>query len=195
MFTGIIETIGTIERVDEESNNAKLFLNFDPKFFKDLVLGESIAINGICLTLESFDYDVLQFHLSSETISKVAPFKKNQKVNLERSLKLGDRLSGHFVFGHVDGIAKIKNITKQNDCEIWEIETSNDLMKFFAHKGSVSLNGVSLTINSKNDSSFTIHLIPHTIKHTALQFNKINDDINIEIDMLARYVETALSKQ
>ena len=195
MFTGIIETIGTIERVDEESNNAKLFLNFDPKFFKDLVLGESISINGICLTLESFDHDVLQFHLSSETLSKVAPFKKNQKVNLERSLKLGDRLSGHFVFGHVDGIAKIKNITKQNDCEIWEIETSKDLMKFFAHKCSVSLNGVSLTINSKNDSSFNIHLIPHTIKHTTFQFNKINDDINIEIDMLARYVETALSKQ
>ena len=134
MFTGIIETIGTIERVDVESNNAKLLLNFDPIFFKDLVLGESIAINGICLTLESFDHDILQFHLSSETLSKVAPFKKNQKVNLERSLKLGDRLSGHFVFGHVDGIAKIKNITKHNDCEIWEIETSKDLMKFFLIK-------------------------------------------------------------
>ena len=152
MFTGIIESEGTILELTNKGNDIALTISYDQKIFDDIRDGDSISVNGICLTIEQFSKDKLKFHLSMESISKVAKFSLDQKVNLERSLKLNDRISGHFVFGHVDGIALIENIEKLNDCEKWNVKVPSNLNKYIAKKGSISLNGVSLTINSiEND--------------------------------------------
>ena len=119
---------------------------------------------------------------------------QNQKVNLERSLKLNDRISGHFVFGHVDGVASIEKIIKIDDCEQWFIKVPQNLTKYIAKKGSISLNGVSLTINAVKENVLSVNLIPFTLNHTTFQYNKANDYLNIEIDMLARYVESINKK-
>ena len=156
----------------------------------DIQNGESISVNGICLTIEQFSKDMLKFHLSMESISKIAKFRLDQKVNLERSLKLNDRISGHFVFGHVDGVAKVENIIRLDDCEQWVIKVPNNLKKYIAKKGSIALNGVSLTINQVEGNILKVNLIPFTLNHTTFQFNDIGDNLNIEIDMLARYVES-----
>ena len=125
-----------------------------------------------------------------ESISKIAKFTLGQKVNLERSLKLNDRISGHFVFGHVDGIALIKDIQKLNDCEKWDIKVPSNLKKYIAKKGSISLNGTSLTVNTFENDILSVNLIPFTLSHTTFQYNKIGESLNVEIDMLARYVES-----
>ena len=190
MFTGIIESEGTILELTNKGNDIALTISYDQKIFDDIHDGDSISVNGICLTIEQFSKDKLKFHLSMESISKVAKFTLDQKVNLERSLKLNDRISGHFVFGHVDGIALIENIEKLNDCEKWDIKVPSNLNKYIAKKGSISLNGVSLTINSIENDVLSVNLIPYTLSHTTFQYNKIGESLNIEIDMLARYVES-----
>ena len=190
MFTGIIESEGTILELTKKGNDIALTISYDQKIFDDIYDGDSISVNGICLTIEQFSKDKLKFHLSMESISKVAKFTLDQKVNLERSLKLNDRISGHFVFGHVDGIALIENIEKLNDCEKWDIKVPSNLNKYIAKKGSISLNGVSLTINSIENDVLSVNLIPYTLNHTTFQYNKIGESLNIEIDMLARYVES-----
>jgi riboflavin synthase len=167
-----------------------LTISFDKNKFDDINLGDSIAVNGICLTTENIKDNKLSFHLSNESISKIVGFKFNQKVNLERSLKLNDRISGHFVFGHVDGVAKVENIIRLDDCEQWVIKVPNNLKKYIAKKGSIALNGVSLTINQVEGNILRVNLIPFTLNHTTFQFNDIGDNLNIEIDMLARYVES-----
>ena len=190
MFTGIIESEGTILELTKKGNDIALSISYDQKIFDDIHDGDSISVNGICLTIEQFSKDKLKFHLSMESISKVAKFTLDQKVNLERSLKLNDRISGHFVFGHVDGIALIENIEKLNDCEKWDIKVPSNLNKYIAKKGSISLNGVSLSINTIENDVLSVNLIPYTLSHTPFQYNKIGESLNIEIDMLARYVES-----
>jgi len=190
MFTGIIESEGTILELTKKGSDIALTVSYDQKIFDDIHDGDSISVNGICLTIEQFSKDKLKFHLSMESISKIAKFSLDQKVNLERSLKLNDRISGHFVFGHVDGIAVIEDIEKLNDCEKWNIKVPSNLKKYIAKKGSISLNGVSLTVNSIENDLLSVNLIPFTLGHTTFQYNKIGESLNLEIDMLARYVET-----
>jgi riboflavin synthase len=190
MFTGIIELEGTVIDLKSSGEDITLTISFDKNKFDDINLGDSIAVNGICLTTEKIKDNKLSFHLSNESISKIVGFKFNQKVNLERSLKLNDRISGHFVFGHVDGVAKVENIIRLDDCEQWVIKVPNNLKKYIAKKGSIALNGVSLTINQVEGNILRVNLIPFTLNHTTFQFNDIGDNLNIEIDMLARYVES-----
>lgn len=190
MFTGIIESEGTVLDLKSSGEDITLSISFDKNKFDDINLGDSIAVNGICLTTEKIKDNKLSFHLSNESISKIVGFKFNQKVNLERSLKLNDRISGHFVFGHVDGVAKVENIIRLDDCEQWVIKVPNNLKKYIAKKGSIALNGVSLTINQVEGNILKVNLIPFTLNHTTFQFNDIGDNLNIEIDMLARYVES-----
>lgn len=190
MFTGIIESEGTVLDLKSSGEDITLSISFDKNKFDDINLGDSIAVNGICLTTENIKDNKLSFHLSNESISKIVGFKFNQKVNLERSLKLNDRISGHFVFGHVDGVAKVENIIRLDDCEQWVIKVPNNLKKYIAKKGSIALNGVSLTINQVEGNILRVNLIPFTLNHTTFQFNDIGDNLNIEIDMLARYVES-----
>ena len=192
MFNGIIESTGTIQKIDAHGESNRLTIEFDAKKFDDIKLGDSIAVNGICLTLEDTTVHQLIFYTSGETNLKISPFHVGQKVNLERSLILGSRISGHFVFGHIDGVAKLKGITSIDKSEIWELAVPSELSKYFATKGSVAINGVSLTINSVSKSSITINLIPFTIEHTSFKYNQIDDFLNIEVDMLARYVDSTL---
>ena len=190
MFTGIIESEGTILELTKKGNDIALTISYDQKIFDDIKVGDSISVNGICLTIEQFSKEKLKFHISMESISKIAKFTLGQRVNIERSLKLNDRISGHFVFGHVDGIALIKDIQKLNDCEKWDIKVPSNLQKYIAKKGSISLNGTSLTVNTFENDILSVNLIPFTLSHTTFQYNKIGESLNVEIDMLARYVES-----
>jgi len=194
MFNGIIESIGTIQKIDIVGQSNRLYIEFDEKKFNDIKLGDSISVNGICLTIEDIRDKHLIFYTSQETNSKTNKFFCSQKVNLERSLLLGSRISGHFVFGHIDGIAKLIGIQHLDESQIWQFEIPHELLIYFAAKGSVAINGVSLTVNKVLKNSIEINLIPFTLEHTALRFNNIGDLLNIEVDMLARYVHTTLNK-
>ena len=195
MFNGIIESIGTIQKIDIVGQSNRLYIEFDEKKFNDIKLGDSISVNGICLTIEDIRDKHLLFYTSQETNSKTNKFFCSQKVNLERSLLLGTRISGHFVFGHIDGIAKLIGIQYLDESQIWQFEIPHELLIYFAPKGSVAINGVSLTVNKVLKNSIEINLIPFTLEHTALRFNNIGDLLNIEVDMLARYVHTTLNKE
>ena len=195
MFNGIIESIGTIQKIDIVGQSNRLYIEFDEKKFNDIKLGDSISVNGICLTIEDIRDKHLLFYTSQETNSKTNKFFCSQKVNLERSLLLGSRISGHFVFGHIDGIAKLIGIQYLDESQIWQFEIPHELLIYFAPKGSVAINGVSLTVNKVLKNSIEINLIPFTLEHTALRFNNIGDLLNIEVDMLARYVHTTLNKE
>lgn len=195
MFNGIIESIGTIQKIDIVGQSNRLYIEFDEKKFNDIKLGDSISVNGICLTIEDIRDKHLLFYTSQETNSKTNKFFCSQKVNLERSLLLGSRISGHFVFGHIDGIATLIGIQHLDESQIWQFEIPHELLIYFAPKGSVAINGVSLTVNKVLKNSIEINLIPFTLEHTALRFNNIGDLLNIEVDMLARYVHTTLNKE
>ena len=194
MFTGIIESEGTISSLVKKGADTSINILFDKATLDDIKPGDSIAVNGVCLTVEAITNNELSFYLSVESISKIADLKLNQKVNLERSLKINERISGHFVFGHVDGVCTITEIAELDGCQRWLLKAPKELIKYIAKKGSVSLSGVSLTVNSVSDYVFSINLIPFTLSHTTLKYNKAVDKLNIEIDMLARYVESINKK-
>ena len=194
MFTGIIESEGTISSLVKKGADTSINILFDQATLDDIKPGDSIAVNGVCLTVEAITNNELSFYLSVESISKIADLKLNQKVNLERSLKINERISGHFVFGHVDGVCTITEIAELDGCQRWLLKAPKELIKYIAKKGSVSLSGVSLTVNSVSDYVFRINLIPFTLSHTTLKYNKAGDKLNIEIDMLARYVESINKK-
>jgi len=194
MFTGIIESEGTISSLVKKGADTSINILFDQATLDDIKPGDSIAVNGVCLTVEAITNNELSFYLSVESISKIADLKLNQKVNLERSLKINERISGHFVFGHVDGVCTITEIVELDGCQRWLLKAPKELIKYIAKKGSVSLSGVSLTVNSVSDYVFSINLIPFTLSHTTLKYNKAGDKLNIEIDMLARYVESINKK-
>jgi len=194
MFTGIIESVGEITSLSNEHGDFELVIKFKSTAFTDIELGDSISINGICLTVKKYSQNYMHFDLSNETISRISEFKINDAVNLESSLRINSKVSGHFVFGHIDGIAKLIKNEQKNRSEEWTIKPPKKLMKYISEKGSISINGVSLTVNSVQESSFKINLIPYTLEHTAFKNSSVLGDLNIEVDMLARYVETILKK-
>ncbi len=191
MFTGIVQQIGVIKSWNQDSR----FLEIKSDY-KDLILGESISCSGVCLTVSKIVKNLFYCNLSNETIQKTNFKKKNNgdKLNLERSLKIGDDLSGHLVFGHVDGICILKEINNDKDSWILKFEAQKILLKYLTQKCSISIDGISLTVNEVGKDSFKISIIPFTWKHTNLQFAKLGDSFNVEIDMLARYVFRALNK-
>jgi riboflavin synthase len=192
MFTGIIETVEKIKSLNKRGKDFELEVAYNHLVLDDISLGDSISINGICLTVKKFDSKYLQFDISNETIKRTAILKKNQFVNLERSLKFNGKISGHFVSGHIDGVGRILSINKKDSCIEWGIEAPKNLLKFIAEKGSITINGVSLTINTIIKNKFSINLIPFTLKETCFHKFEEGDMVNIEIDMLARYTETLL---
>ena len=194
MFTGIIESVGEITSLSNEHGDFELVIKFKSTAFTDIELGDSISINGICLTVKKYSQNYMHFDLSNETISRISEFKINDAVNLESSLRINSKVSGHFVFGHIDGIAKLIKNEQKNRSEEWTIKPPKKLMKYISEKGSISINGVSLTVNSVQESSFKINLIPYTLQNTAFKNSSALGDLNIEVDMLARYVETILKK-
>jgi riboflavin synthase len=194
MFTGIIESVGQITSLNSNQGDFEIEIKYKSSCLNDVSLGDSISVNGICLTVKKFNKSFIYFDLSNETISRISELRVGEMVNLESSLRVNSKISGHFVFGHIDGIAKLTKIEIKSRSEEWTVKPPKKLMKYISEKGSVSINGVSLTVNSVQESSFIINLIPYTLKHTTLKNFDIGNKMNIEVDMLARYVETILKK-
>ncbi len=191
MFTGIIKKVGVIHSWDLKSRILGIESDFD-----DLVLGESISCSGVCLTVSNFKKNIFFCNLSSETISKtnLETKKEGDKLNLEKSLKIGDDLSGHLVFGHVDGLSTLNDIKNDKDSWILNFSISSKLSKYLTSKCSICIDGISLTVNNVYGENFDISIVPFTWENTNLKFSSIGDKFNIEIDMLARYVFKALNK-
>ena len=188
MFTGIITDLGEIAAIDPAQNfYVRIKTAYD---MADVAMGASIACNGVCLTVMDKGLDWFGVQVSEETRNKTTAknWYKGQKLNLERALRLGDELGGHFVLGHVDGIATLKNITKIDDSWRLEIAAPPDLMPLIAPKGSICLDGISLTVNEVMLDSFHITIIPHTYSCTNLQLLPNNSLMNIEVDPIARYL-------
>ena len=197
MFTGIVSRVGKIESINHP-NDWELSISIikssqldNPFNLDKLIIGASIACSGICLTLKKITDNLLFFDVSDETASKTnfLNWKVGTIINLEKSLKVGDELGGHFVYGHVDTTGKIESIKKINGSYKITFFIKDEFMKYFAPKGSVSIDGVSLTVNEVLSKTFSVNIIPHTWANTSfLNFNE-NTVVNIEIDILARYLE------
>ena len=187
MFSGIVEELGKVKRILKRGNISLIEIQAD-KVLEDTKIGDSIAINGACLTVVDKDAPALSFEIMPETlsISNLGTLRIQDKVNLERSLKIGDRLSGHFVNGHIDclGIIRKKNYINNNLC--FEIAVPAKFMDYVMEKGSIAVDGISLTIVNKRANTFTVYIIPHTLKNTTLGFKGPSDKVNIEFDILAK---------
>ena len=189
MFTGIIEEMGIVKSI----KNSAITIEAD-KIFDDLKLGDSVAVNGTCLTISSFSNKIFKADITFETLSRtnLGDLKSGFKVNLERALTLSKRLGGHIVSGHIDGVGIIKNISKNDRDIILKIEVPMSLMKYIIEKGSVAIDGISLTVAEVNKNIFSIAIIPHTFKETILYYKKEGDKVNIENDIIGKYVEKLL---
>ena len=194
MFTGIIQSIGVIKKIESLKKDVQISVIYDPKKINDINLGDSISVNGICLTVQKKQKNQFIFHVSQETLNRTIVFKENAMVNLESSLLYNGKVGGHFVTGHIDGIGKISEIKINSQCWIIEIKPPKKLLKFIAEKGSISINGVSLTVNSIKDDRFKVNIIPFTLKETNLGALVKGNEINIEIDLIARYLENIIKR-
>lgn len=187
MFSGIVEELGEVKRISRQGVIAVFEIKAD-KALDETKIGGSISVNGACLTVIKIEKDILSFEAMPETlkITNLGSLKLSDKVNLERSLKIGDRLSGHFVTGHIDciGIIRRKNYSGGNLC--FEIAVPPKFICYVLPKGSIAVDGISLTIQDKKSSAFFIYIIPHTFKNTTLGFKGPSDKVNIEFDILAK---------
>jgi riboflavin synthase len=190
MFNGIIINTGLINKIYKKNKNCTIEIQSKIKF-KNHEIGSSISCSGACLTLESYNKNLFKFYLSKETLSKtIFKFsKKGDVVNLEKSLKYGNRLSGHFVQGHVDTTCGVKKITKIGKSWLMTFNLKKKFKKYIVEKGSVTINGVSLTISKIFHNSFQISIVPHTLKLTNLINLKEKDFVNVEFDVLAKYIK------
>jgi len=192
MFTGIIEGIGKVKKISKiTKNRSAIQMVVDlGKHGKGLKIGQSVALNGVCLTVTKLAKDGCTFEMIEETTKKtdLGNLKPGGIVNIERSLKAGDRLEGHFVLGHVDGVGKIKKIEKKpKEIQVW-IEIPKNLSKYVVKKGSIAVDGISLTVVDIKKNLASVCLIPHTIDITNFKTKKIGDKINIETDILGKYI-------
>jgi len=194
MFTGIIEEVGTIEKMSQ-SGEAIVFTIGAHKILKDVKLGDSIAVNGVCLTVTSFTERSFTVDVMPETVraTSLSTLTRGSKVNLERAMAAGGRFGGHFVSGHVDGIGEVIRIEPVANAIYYEIKIPEKLRKYMIYKGSIAVDGTSLTIFGLTDNTFTISLIPHTRAETILGEKRVGDIVNIECDMIGKYVEQFLA--
>ncbi len=201
MFTGIIEGCGTIKKILAKGEGKRLSIYSDFNLSGSKI-GDSIAVNGACLTAVSLTKRMFEVDMAPETVSRTS-FKhlvSGARVNIERALRLSDRIDGHLVSGHIDGTGKIASITNRSNAVIFSIKVDPMLASEMIEKGSVAVDGISLTINRRSDTDFEISVIPHTAKITTLGFKTVGDEVNIETDMIGKYVKrflnnTYLSKQ
>jgi len=189
MFTGIITDVGTVTKLEQEGDlRARIQTSYDTS---GIDMGASIASDGVCLTVVGLGEDWYEVQISAETVAKTnlgQHWTEGRRVNLERALKVGDELGGHIVSGHVDGVAEIIEMTDEGDSTRVTLRAPESLARFIAQKGSVALNGTSLTVNDVNGCDFGINFIPHTKEVTTWGDAKVGDAVNLEIDTLARYV-------
>lgn len=194
MFTGIIQAVGKVREPEKLGNGVRLTIVCPKEFnLADVAIGDSIAVNGACMTVIQKTEDSFSIDVSAESLSKTCGLNTFGPVNLEKALRLGDRIDGHLVSGHVDGVGLVESMEKIAESYKLVILAPVKLSSYLAYKGSIAVNGVSLTINSVEDTSlgsrFTVNLIPHTVAVTTLKNLHAQDPVNLEVDTIARYVE------
>lgn len=194
MFTGIIQTIGKVVSKAEVQGDLKFRIKTNFTQPEKIQLGDSIAMDGVCLTVTTIDEDAVDVDVSVETVNKttVNQWQQDTELNLEPAMTLQDQLGGHIVSGHVDAIGQCISREPSARSEIFTFQIPVDLMKFVVVKGSITINGVSLTVNTVEDNKLSVNLVPHTMEHTNLGKLSAGDAVNIEIDTIARYVEKML---
>lgn len=195
MFTGIIAAVGRIVVSTPASGGLKLGIETGDRFLDDVAIGDSIAVNGVCLTMVGKAGKIFEADVSRETLECTTGFATGMRVNLEKALRLCDRLGGHLVSGHVDGIGSAVRCETAGDSRLVTIALPAELAKYVARKGSIAVNGVSLTVNAVNRSEFSVNLIPHTLQATSLRDLEVGDKVNVEVDLLARYAERLLEAE
>lgn len=194
MFTGIVEAVGKIEHIDRGEDVLQISIHPGEIDWREVALGDSIAVNGVCLTVMVIDDNQFSFEVSGETLACTHGLDSiGNWVNLERALRLSDRLDGHLVSGHVDGVGIVKEISQQEDRCRLVIQVPETLLKYIAPKGSITVDGVSLTINRVEENIFEVNLVPYTLQHTNFSFLKPGEKVNLETDMIARYVDRLLT--
>ncbi|NLA70120.1 MAG: riboflavin synthase [Clostridiales bacterium] len=194
MFTGIVEEIGVIKSIRKGAKSATLSVAAD-KIFSDLKIGDSVATNGVCLTVTSISGELYTADVMNETLSRssLGSLKIGSNVNLERAMAADGRFGGHIVSGHIDGTGKIKSIT-QDDISIWyTIQADSNIMRYIVEKGSITIDGISLTVARVDRNSFAVSIIPHTAKETILSEKKIGSIVNLENDVVGKYIEKFMS--
>ncbi|HEY6241945.1 MAG TPA: riboflavin synthase [Burkholderiales bacterium] len=195
MFTGIIAAVGKISRVESAKGGLRLAIDAGKLGLSDVKVGDSIAVNGVCLTVvkrgkKSFIVDV-----SRETLRCTIGLQQPGEVNLEKALRLSDRLDGHFVFGHVDGVGRVTRFEPAGTSRLLRVRAPAGLARYIARKGSIAVHGVSLTVNAVRGAEFEVNLIPHTLAATTFRHLLKGDRVNLEVDPLARYAERLLGKK
>ncbi len=196
MFTGIIEGLGTVSRLLRKGEDALLIID-TPVSLDDVNIGDSISVSGACLTVTEKGAKRFSADVSAETLSRtnLKSLKTGDKVNLEKSLRLNSFLGGHMVLGHVDGIGKIQEkAAKANSIEVG-VEIGGELSRYIVEKGSIAVDGISLTVNRCEKTRFYVNIIPHTARNTTLGFKKVADVVNIETDIIGKYVEKFLNPE
>lgn len=196
MYSGIITDVGEVVRADEKRGHLRLYISTHFNL-EDMDIGASVGCSGCCLTLVDKDGGCMVFDVSNETLSKttLGRWEEGTKVNLERSLRLGDEIGGHMISGHVDGLATLEEIAPDGDSQRLSFSVPEHLAPYIAPKGSVALDGISLTVNEVDGCRFGVNIIPHTWAATNLSALGKGDQANIEVDMLARYVARILGKE
>ena len=189
MFTGIIQATGKIETITPSGEDAKLRIQVGGLDMSDVQIGDSIAVNGVCLTVVTFTSSHFDVHVSKETLNCTVGLDAPRLVNLEKALRLSDRLGGHLVSGHVDGVGQVTRFEAVGDCWLLVVRAPHTLSRYIAVKGSIAIDGVSLTVNQVDKDSFSMNLIPHTLDNTALKNLGVGSRVNLEVDLIARYVE------
>ncbi|TZF89924.1 riboflavin synthase [Cognatilysobacter lacus] len=195
MFTGIIEGVGTIAAVEPRGGDARLRVATGTLDVDDVRLGESIAVNGVCLTVVAFDSASFDADASTETLAltTLGALAPGARVNLERAMRPTDRLGGHLVSGHVDGVGTVASVHDDARAQRWRFAAPVPLLRYIAKKGSICVDGVSLTVNEVDAEGFEVALVPHTVANTAFGSTRVGDPVNLEIDLVARYVERLLT--
>jgi riboflavin synthase len=193
MFTGIIQAVGTIAAIQPLEQGVRLTINAGALDMSDVAIGDSIAANGVCLTVVEKTEGGYKVDVSRETLNCTAGLGEPGEVNLEKALRLADRLGGHLVSGHVDGVGEVIKFAPVGESHELVIRAPKALARYIAHKGSITVNGVSLTVNWVKDEDFSINLIPHTIEATNFKHLEAGKRVNLEVDLVARYLDRMLS--
>lgn len=197
MFTGIIAAVGQVEQLTPKGGDVRLTIAMQQLDISDVKMGDSIAINGVCLTVVGFNGRSLDFDVSNETLqrSSLGQLKTGSHVNLEKALAVGDRLGGHFVSGHVDGLGECVALKPSARSVQFRFAVPEGLQRYIAEKGSICIDGVSLTVNQAQDNWFEVNIIPHTMQETIIDNYQVGTQVNLEVDLIARYLERLLPGQ
>jgi riboflavin synthase len=197
MFTGLIEGVGTLASREMRGGDARLRIGVGTLPFENVQLGESISVNGTCLTVVAFDDNGFEADASNETLAltTLGTLPVGRALNLERAMRPTDRLGGHLVSGHVDGVGQVRAVWDDARAQRWAFAAPAPLRRYIAAKGSICVDGVSLTVNAVDADGFEVALVPHTLAHTAFGATRVGDAVNLEVDLVARYVERLLQER